>query len=657
MRTILISLLLIAVLSAQVKFDFHHPQVAQITKQFIERFHFNKQKLDDNLSEVIFWEYLKNLDYNKAYLLKSDVDEFEKYKFRIDDGLKRGTIRFAAVMYNRYAERFQVRISKIIKMTQSDFDFNKDEYYNPDREDVQYAVSEAELDEYWRKRIKNEALRLIISGKSIEDTKDLLKKRYENQERYFSQFRAEDVYTQFINAYLQTFDPHTNYLPPAESETFNIRMRLSLEGIGAILRTEYEYTKVASIVQGGPADKQGELQPNDRILAVAQGIDGEYEDVIGWRIDDVVAKIRGKKGTTVRLRILPAGAKPGDELKDVVIVRDKVQLKDRAAKSKVIDVTENGKNVKIGVIDLPSFYRNFNPKTKDDERSATADVKRLIEELGPDNLDGLIIDLRNNGGGSLTEAVELTGLFIDQGPVVQIRSFNGKTDVLRDEDPGAIYKGPLAVLVNENSASASEIFSGAIQDYQRGVVIGMPTFGKGTVQRLYPLGEYIRGPKVGQLKFTIQKFYRINGESTQHKGVLPDISFTNEDDEKQFGERSLPFALEWDKIESSSFAPLASTYNLAELIKRHQARTAVNPYFAKLEERFKRTDELISLNLEKRKQQNEELKKERLDYVNKLRAFKGMKKLSPTDKMEFPKADFQLDETVQIVTNMIEMQG
>ncbi|MFG1488420.1 S41 family peptidase, partial [Oceanospirillum sp. HFRX-1_2] len=486
----------------------------QAAQDIVERLnygHYREIELNDQLSEEIYDHYLEQLDGNKAYFTQSEIKQFDRYKQRLDDDLKKGDLTAAFEIYNLYQEKVTARIdSQLEQLDQfpDDYEFKRNDALMIDREDFAWAASDDELNTLWNKRLENSLLSLKLSGKTLAEAKKTLKRRLENQRKRITQTRDEDVFQIYMNAYTQLYDPHTQYQSPRSSETFNIRMKLSLEGIGALLQTEDEFTKVVSLVPGGPAAQAGELKPADKIVGVGQDSE-EIVDVIGWRLDEVVDLIRGPKASTVRLQVIPANAKDNSQTKVISIVRNTVKLEDQAAKKSIVTLNEGGQAKKIGVIDIPAFYVDFDAwrQGKEDYRSTTRDVLKLIQELQAENIDGLVIDLRNNGGGALQEANSLVGLFIERGATVQVRNAEGRIDILGDPDQNVAYDGPLAVLVNRLSASASEIFAGAIQDYKRGIVIGSQTFGKGTVQSVTPLEH-------GQLKLTRAKFYRISGEST-----------------------------------------------------------------------------------------------------------------------------------------------
>ena len=643
-----------------------HPQVDKMITRLFLRYHYKKIRLNDSLSSVIFDNYIKMLDYNKLYFLQSDIDEYEKYRNKFDDFLILGKLMPAYRIFNTYKKRMNQRIKFILNRLKKEFDFTKDEYYVYDREKEPWAKTEDELNEIWRKKLKNEALSLKLSGKKWDKIVETLSKRYKNYHRVILQYKSEEVFELYMNAFADAIDPHSNYLRPSTSETFDIRMKLSLEGIGATLRTENDYTKVVNIVPGGPAYKADNIHADDKIIGVGQGKDGEITDVIGWRIDDVVHLIRGPKGTIVRLVIIK-GDKTIDSAPDTIsILRDKVKLEEQAAKKEIIHIKENGKEYKIGVIDVPTFYVDFEARRKGDPdyKSTTRDVKKLIKELKEENIDGLIIDLRNDGGGSLDEAISLTGLFIKEGPVVQVRKSTGEVDVDKDPDPSIFYDGPLTVMVNRYSASASEIFSAAIQDYRRGLIVDEQTYGKGTVQNLIPLDRFVPSAdgKAGQLKLTIAKFYRINGGTTQKLGVVPDIKFPTPIDPKEYGESAEPSALKWDKINPANYNKYGDFSTiLPNLKKLHEERIANEQEFIYLQEdiaEYKRTKnkKKISLNEKIRKaerakteEKKKKREKEREKYTTK----------EMVDGKEIVKKDLKikdpfLEETGHILADLIQ---
>jgi carboxyl-terminal processing protease len=546
--TLAVAALSLVSLSSWATID-SYPQLSETALELmekLERRHYSKRKFDDELSSELLDSYLKSLDPSRSFLYQSDIDEFEAYRLLLDDHFSEGNLEAGFVIFNRYHQRIEERLNQLLAELPdmvASMDFSVDENLSLEPENRSWPSGKAEADDRWRKQIKNSVLSLKLADKASDEIVPILEKRYRNQLHRITQYNAQDVFQVYANALTELYDPHTNYLSPRTSENFNINMSLSLEGIGAVLQLQDEYTRVSRIVPAGPADKQGDLQPSDRIVSVAQGEDGEFEDVVGWRLDEVVQLIRGPKGTTVRLEILPASSKTSDEHRIVTIVRNKVKLEEQSAQKEVLEFPHGDTTLKLGVIDVPAFYIDFEGmrRGEPDFKSTTRDVKRLLDELMEEGVDGIIIDLRNNGGGSLQEANDLTGLFIEYGPTVQIRHSSRKVfrDGKRLRTP--YYDGPMAVLINRLSASASEIFAGAIQDYQRGIIVGSQSFGKGTVQTLIPLAE-------GQLKLTESKFYRISGDSTQHRGVVPDVEFPSQYDKSEIGESNLDHALNWDQI-------------------------------------------------------------------------------------------------------------
>ena len=560
--------------------EMEHRYASNIATRFLTNYHYKRTRLDDDLSSKIFDSYLELLDPNKIYFLSGDIETFERYRSGLDDALRHSDLLPAYEIFDIYVDRVLQRVTYARKRVQQPFDFNIDEFYEYDREDETWVSSTTELDKLWRQRVKNDYLRLLLTDKEPEAIVETLTERYDNLERRITELNTEDVFTFFMNAFAQSIEPHTAYLSARTSKNFEISMKLSLEGIGALLGRENEYTLISSVVPGGPADKDGRLAEGDRITAVGQGNDGKMVDVIGWRVDDVVDLIRGPKDTIVRLEVLPEDVSVSGPTSLIEIVRNEVKLEEQAAKSEIIEMPVEGsddKVVKIGVIDLPVFYMDFNGRAqnKPDYRSSTRDVRRLIGELEEQGVTGIVVDLRNNGGGSLLEATTLTGLFIDTGPVVQVRNSSGRISLEEDVDPGMAWEGPLAVLVNRYSASASEIFAAAIQDYGRGVVIGEPTFGKGTVQSLLDLDDYAPSdnPGMGQLKITMAQFFRVNGGSTHNLGVEPDIRFPSFGDPQEYGERSMDNALPWTSIDPARYETSGDLSQLVAVAdSRYQVR-------------------------------------------------------------------------------------
>ncbi|MEL0136908.1 MAG: S41 family peptidase, partial [Halieaceae bacterium] len=486
--------------------------------EVIEERHYASRRYDDGLSAQHFVAYIDALDPQRMFFDAGDIAEFSKWKLELDNAARSGNLDPAFTMFNRYHEKLKQRLERILATlpeTLAQFDYSVEEYLVIDHSTMPWAADTSGLDDRWRKRLKNQALSLKMADKAPEEIPTTLERRYQNQLNRLDQYNAQDVFQLYANTLAEQYDPHTNYFSPRRAENFDINMSLSFEGIGAILQIDDEYAKVTRLVPAGPADKQGDLRPSDLIIGVGQGEDGPIEDVVGWRLDEIVDLIRGPRNTTVRIEVIPGKGKT-DQRRIVPIQRNEVKLEEQAAQKSIIEIEDsNNRQRRIGVIDIPAFYIDFEAYRRGDKnyRSTTRDVKRLIDELVAEGAEGLVIDLRDNGGGSLQEANQLTGLFIEYGPTVQIRSAESR--IWRDgkRRRSNYYEGPLAVMINRLSASASEIFAGAIQDYGRGIVVGELSFGKGTVQSLVPLQE-------GQLKITESKFYRISGDSTQHRGVI-----------------------------------------------------------------------------------------------------------------------------------------
>ena len=611
----------------------------------IDKSHYHKRPLDDDFSATVLDTYLDRLDPARNVFLQSDIDQFETLRYQFDDFIRNGALHPAFLMFNILRTRVDQRVEYALARLDEPFDFAQDETYRFDREDAPRARNAGELDDLWRKRIKNDILNLRLTGKDETDIRDTLKRRYTHLARRTRQFNAEDVFQIFVNAYTSAIEPHTTYFSPRASENFQIQMRLSLEGIGAVLQTDDEYTQIRRVIPGGPADLGRELKAEDRIIGVAQG-DREIVDIIGWRLDDVVQLIRGPKASVVRLEILPGASDPDSQPRVISIKRDTINLEEQAAKKRLLEIeTPEGKST-IGVIDLPSFYIDFEGQKKKlpNYRSTTRDVRKLLGEFQPGEIDGLVIDLRGNGGGALTEAISLTGLFIKQGPVVQVRDARGQVQINRDPDPAIVYDGPLAVLVDRYSASASEIFAGAIQDYRRGLIIGEPTFGKGTVQHLVNLDRYTKNDgQMGQLKVTIAQFFRINGGSTQHRGVIPDITWpTAADSDDPYGERIHDNALPWRRIDGAAFRYFQDQPNPAVfegVRRRHDQRVQASPefqYFMALKaiNDESRSKEFITLNETARERERTARNAHRLELENQMRRALGRDALASVEDLD-----------------------
>jgi len=619
--------------------DEHNRTTAEIVNRLAQQHYQRTQiRLDNNLSSVVYSRYIKELDGNRSYFIQADIDEFEKYRYRLDDAFRARKVDPAFEIFNRYQQRVTERLQYLlatIKQGVEKLDFNSDATIYIDRENHAWPQSKKDLDKLWHKRLTNSALNLKLSGKENDKITELLTKRYKSQLKRIQQNNSEDAYRVYMNALTLSYDPHTQYFSPRGTENFNIRMRLSLQGIGAMLQSDDDYTKVTRLIPAGPADKAGELKANDRITGVGQGAKGEIVDVIGWRLDDVVDLIRGKKDTIVRLAILKANAVDTSKTKIISITRDKVRLDEQDASKKIIELNNYGKKYRLGVIDIPKFYIDFEAANKGDPnyKSTTRDVKKLLNELKADKVDGIIIDLRDNGGGSLHEVNTLIGLFIKSGPTVQVKDTSGRIYVSNDKDSKVSYTGPLAVLVNRISASASEIFAGAIQDYHRGIIVGTQTYGKGTVQAMLPLSS-------GQITLTQQKFYRITGGSTQNRGVIPDIALPSLYNVTEVGESSLEAALPWDKIKAANF----NTYDdfslkIPKLQALHNKRISKDPDFIHLTEtnmliEKRRQQKEISLNESKRRQEKKELEDIQIKLENDRRKALNMTLITSLEELD-----------------------
>ena len=603
--------------------------------EVIEDRHYASRRYDDGLSAQHFTAYLDALDPQRMFFDADDIDLFSQWRLALDNAGRAGDLAPAFTMFNKYHDELKDRLTGILNTlpeTIESFDFEVEEYLDIDRSAMSWAQDDAELDERWRKRIKNQALSLLLAEKAPEEIPETLERRYQSQLKRLGQYNAQDVFQIYANTLAEQYDPHTNYFSPRRAENFDINMSLSFEGIGAILQIDDEYAKVTRLVPAGPADKQGGLRPSDLIMGVGQGEAGPIEDVIGWRLDEIVDLIRGPRDTTVRLEVIPDKGK-SDQRRVVPIRRNEVKLEEQAAQKEIIEFTDDGGQThRVGVIDIPAFYIDFEAYRQGDKfyRSTTRDVKKLVDELVSDGVEGIVIDLRDNGGGSLQEANQLTGLFIEYGPTVQIRSAESR--VWRDgkRRRSQYYEGPLAVMINRLSASASEIFAGAIQDYGRGIIVGEQSFGKGTVQSLVPLQE-------GQLKITESKFYRVSGGSTQHRGVVPDINYPSLFDPEKIGESALDNALAWDQIAPTRF----NRYNnydtiIPTLASLHNARAANDPDYQFLQDQVDlaqgaRAISVLPLQQSGRIAMRDEQEALALAIENKRRLSKGLEPLETLD--------------------------
>lgn len=669
----------------------------------IENYNYKQIKIDDSISSIILDRYIKALDPSKYYFLASDIKEFEQYRTSLDDDFKNGDLSAPFYIFNVYLKRYNDRIDYSLAQIKAKYDYNQNDTYVYDREKMPWVSSTTALDDIWKKRVKYELVNLKITGSDAAKNIETLTKRYEGLKTQAAKFNNQDVFQILMDSFTEAIDPHTNYFNPRNAETFNQEMSRSIEGIGATLQLDNEVTKIVSVVPGGPAFKSKQINAGDRIVAVAQGANGDFEDIIGWRIDNAVSKIKGPKGTTVRLKIIPVGQDMSSKPVIITLVREKVILADQSAKKTVKTVQSDGKPYKIGIIDVPGFYADWEAARAGDKnyKSTTRDVRLLIDTLkNIDKVDAIVVDLRANGGGSLPEAIDLTGLFIDKGPVVQVREYNKEVSVNSDKDPGAVWTGPLGVMIDRLSASASEIFAGAIQDYGRGVVMGTQTYGKGTVQRVISLNEMLDSsilqrmmsaiaatksktkttsvpdkdgstvtivdkngvPQLGQLNLTMGKFYRINGSSTQHKGVVPDFSFPSIYPLDKIGEDTEPSALPFDVIKPSNYQAVANLTDVkANLLKMHNERMATSVDYKILQEDIleskKREGETsITLNEAKLKKERDDLEAKSYERLNKLRASRGLAPVKKGDKSIKEEAfDFVQDESLKIMVDLMKL--
>ncbi len=638
-----------------------HRQATEGILHLMQRYHYKPVAVDDKLSEQIFERFLEVLDPQKSYLLASDIEEFARYRYELDDALKNAQLNSVFNLFKRFRERMDERAIYAKGLLKTKFDFTIDESYTINRENAQWPESQKALDEIWRKRVKNDVLNLRLADQSGDELIDTLEQRYDRMATRVSQISANEVFQFFINSYTLSVEPHTSYFSPRSTENFNINMSLSLEGIGAALQTEDEYTVVRRVIAGGPAALSELVSVDDRIVGVGQGKSKEIVDVVSWPLNDVVDLIRGPKGSTVRLKILPVGAPAGTTPEIITLVRDKIKLEEQAAKSSVIEVPGANGSKRIGVVDLPTFYLDSAARAQGqaDYRSTTRDVRRLLGELtsSEGGVEGVIIDLRGNGGGSLVEATQLTGIFIEDGPIVQIKETDGEVSAQIDDDPAIAYDGPLAVLVDRNSASASEIFAAAIQDYGRGIVLGETTFGKGTVQSVVPLD---REGKLGQLKITMAQFFRVNGDGTQHRGVVPDVVFPTAMDSVAQGERGLDNALAWAEVAEADYDKWSDRKpDFSLLQSQHDSRHKNNDWFNLLIEELEtqRTDRdqtEVSLVESVRVQENLDRGSDREQRLQLFRkAFGGSSSDSDDESGEAAIPDIILEEAANVLLDVL----
>ncbi|MCX2582347.1 carboxy terminal-processing peptidase [Pedobacter sp. MR22-3] len=678
---------------ANVMPDQQQQLVIKEVVNLIESYNYKKVQVNDSISSLILDKYIKALDQGKNYFLASDIAAFEKYRYTLDDDFKNGDLSGPFYIYNVYAKRLNEYFAYSLAQIKNKYDFNQNDTYVYDREKLPWAPSTAALNDTWKKRVKYELINLNLAGSAQDKNVTTLTKRYQNLKSQIAKNNNQDVFQILMDAFTESIDPHTNYFVPARATEFNEEMSRSFEGIGARLQLENEVVKIAEIIPGGPAFKGKQLTAGDRIIAVAQGND-DFVDIVGWRLDATVSKIKGPKGTKVRLKVIPVGKEMSSKPVIIEMMREKVILEDQSAKKKVKTVTTNGKNYKIGVISLPAFYADFKAANAGDKnyKSTTRDVRKLVDSLkNIDKVDAIVMDLRGNGGGSLVEAISLTGLFIDRGPVVQVKDLRGKIEVDEDENAGVAWNGPFGVIVDRLSASASEIFAGAIQDYGRGIIMGSQTYGKGTVQSSIDLNKLVNpgmlqkiaglvtkdktlgtSPtstnasdiNLGQINLTMAKFYRVAGSSTQHKGVLPDVIFPSLYPMDKIGEDTEPSALPWDVIPSSNFTAVANLSAVkAGLMKNSEQRISNSLDFKYLKEdiaELKKRDKEVSvpLNEAKLKAEREAQEAKSLARQNDLRALRGLPAIKKGEKITKQDTfDFIEDESLKVMGDFMQQSG
>ncbi|HWW40496.1 carboxy terminal-processing peptidase [Pedobacter sp.] len=655
----------------------------------IENYNYKKIKLNDSISSLILDKYIKALDGSRNYFLASDIKNFEQYRNTLDDDFRNGDLSAPFYIFNVYLKRYNEWINYSLAQVKGKYDFNENDTYVYDREKMPWPASTAALNDIWKKRVKYELVNLQIAGTTEAKNAETLTKRYQNLKSQISKINNQDVFQTIMDAFTETIDPHTNYFNPSNAQAFNEEMARSFEGIGARLKLENEVLKIDEIIPGGPAFKSKLLSAGDKIIGVAQA-GGEFEDIIGWRIENSVSKIKGPKGTKVRLKIIPSGHELSSKPVIIELVREKIILEDQSAKKQVKTIESNGKTYKIGIIKVPAFYADFKAANAGDPnyKSTTRDVKLLIDTLkNKDKVDAIVMDLRANGGGSLLEAIDLTGLFIGKGPVVQVKDLRGKVDVNESTNPAVAWDGPFGVMVDRLSASASEIFSGAIQDYGRGIIMGTQTYGKGTVQSSIDLNKLVNPsilqrlaaliskegsvgaagtgstpPQLGQINLTMAKFYRVTGSSTQHKGVMPDIIFPSVYPMDKIGEDTEPSALPWDVVNRSNFTAVQDLSAVRPvLVKQHEQRMANSLDYKVLQQdiadmKKRDTEVSVTLNENKLKAERDSLEAKALAKTNELRASRGLPPIKKGDKITKEDSfDFVENESLKVMADLMQM--
>ena len=633
----------------------------QLVTALTEQAHYSKKNVTNELSPFILVNFLEELDPSKMYFTKSDFHYFQRYRYQIDDALKQGKLEPIFDIFRIYRLRVQQRLEFCMNFILKKKDFNTDDYYDFDRNIKDWSNNEIGLKSLWQGKVQNDLLMIILAGQTQTEAVQILNKRYSRFVKTVNSYKKHDVINIFLNAYVQTLDPHSIYFDPLQAEEYEIQMSLSYQGIGARLNMENELVNVVDVIPGSPASKDGRLKSGDKITGILDQKNKSLIDVIGWNLNEVVKLIRGPQGSEVTLQIMPLDSNLESPYL-LTLKRDEVQLEDQAASSVIEELQMNDRTYSIGIITIPSFYQDFRAKKRNEEtfRSTSEDVKEIVDNLMEIGIDALLIDLRGNGGGLLTEATALTGLFIDDGPVVQLKDSRNKIEIIDDPISGSIYKGPLAVMVDRFSASASEIFAGAIQDYSRGIVIGQQTFGKGTVQSIYPLDRFSRFKSkngFGQLTLTIGKFYRISGSGTQNRGVVPDIelpSFINKD---RFGEETKKNTLPWDRITTLKYDhDLSLDKSIALLQDKYSQRSKNNLPLKFLKEdidsiKIQNQNTRLSLNLDIRINEREQIK-----IANQERRTKRLEQLGYADNEDFD--DFVsktlLNEVLKMMVDLID---
>jgi len=677
-----------------IKPDEQQSLVCKEIVALIENYNYKKITINDSISSVILDKYINKLDPYRSYFLASDIKDFDQFRTTLDDAFRVGDLSAPFYIFNVYSKRYNETLDYAIAHIKDKYDFNQNDSYVFDREKMPWVTSTTELNDIWKKRVKYELINLNIAGTDQAKNTETLVKRYKSLKSQSEKLNNQDVFQTIMDAFTEAIDPHTNYFNPTNAQAFNEDMARSFEGIGARLKLENDVLKIDEVIPGGPAFKSKLINAGDRIIGVAQG-NGEFEDIIGWRIDNSVAKIKGPKGTKVRLKIIPVGKDMSAKPVIIELNRERIVMEDQSAKKEVKTIQSNGKPYKIGIITVPGFYADFKAANAGDPnyKSTTRDVKLLIDTLkNRDKVDAIVMDLRANGGGSLVEAIDLTGLFIDKGPVVQVKDLKGSVEVSEDQKPGVAWDGPFGVMVDRLSASASEIFAGAIQDYGRGIIIGTQTYGKGTVQSSIDLNKLVnpsilqrlaslvqKGPvssgaavktgkdgapiQLGQINLTMAKFYRVNGSSTQHKGVMPDIVLPSFYPMDKIGEDTETSALPWDEVQKSNFIPVNNvTAVKPELIKLHEERMKKSLDYKSLiqdiaDMKKRDLETSVTLNENKLKAERDSLEAKSLEKLNMLRASRGLPAVKKGDKIKKDENfDFFEDESMHVMADLIQLK-